>query len=49
MNLFMGPLRIVLMFTVLTIAPLTSKSLLGNTCVTMETLEKVLGHFFRKN
>ena len=41
----MEPLWIVLVFSNLTIAPLISESLLGNTPVTMTILQKYLGTF----
>ena len=44
-RLFMGHLRIVLVFATLTIALLISESLLGNTHVTMAILPKCLGTF----
>ena len=44
-SLFTGHLRIVLIFRILTIAPLISKFLLGNTRVIMEILQKFLGTF----
>ena len=44
-SLFTGHLRIVLVFEILTIAPLISKSLLGNARVTMEILQKRHGTF----
>ena len=44
-SLFKGRLRIVLIFAILTIAPLISKSLPGNTRVTMAILQKCLGTF----
>ena len=44
-SLLTGRLRIVLVFVILTIAPLISKYLLGNTRVTMAILQKCLGSF----
>ena len=46
--LFTGHLRIVLIFAILTITPLISESLLGNTRVTMAILQKCLGIFSSK-
>ena len=40
--------RVVLVFAILTIAPLISGSLLGNTSITMEILRKCLGTFSEK-
>ena len=42
-TLFTGRLKIVLVFAILTIAPLISESLIGNTPVTMEILQKCQG------
>ena len=44
-SLFTGRLRIALVFSVLTIAPFISESLLGNTPVTMAILQKRLGTY----
>ena len=44
-RLFTGRLRNVLVFAILTIAPLISESLLGNTRVTMAILQKCLSTF----
>ena len=44
-NLFMGHLKIVLVFAIFTIAPLISESLLGKTPATMSILKKCLGTF----
>ena len=47
-SLFTGRFRIVLVFAILTITPLISESLLGNTRVTMEIFQKCLGTFSLK-
>ena len=47
-NLFTGRLRIVLVFAILTIAPLISESLLGNIGVTMKIFQKCLGTYSEK-
>ena len=39
----MGRLRIVLVFAILTAAPLISESLLGNTPLTMAILQRFMG------
>ena len=39
----MGRLRIELVFAIVTVAPLTSESQLGNASVTMTILQKCLG------
>ena len=44
-SLFTGRLSVALVFSILTIAPIISESLLGNTRVTMEILQKRLGTF----
>ena len=44
----MGRFGIVLVFPILTITPLISESLLGNTHVTMEIFQKSLGTFSLK-
>ena len=44
----MGRLRIVLVFTILTIVPLISESLIGNTRVAMAILQECLVTFSRK-
>ena len=41
----MGCLRVAFVFTILTIGPAFSESLLGNTPVTMAILQKCLGTF----
>ena len=49
-SLFIGHVRIVLIFTTLTIAPLISESLLGNTRVRWQSCDnpQASGHFFIK-
>ena len=44
-SLFMGRLRIALVFLILTITPFISESLLGNTPVTMAIFQKCLSIF----
>ena len=42
---FTGRFRVVLVFAILTVAPLVSESLLGNTPLTMAILQKCMGTF----
>ena len=46
--IYIGCLRIVLIFVILTIAPVISESLLGNNCVTVTILKNVWAPFHKK-